>query len=126
MLPPEAHQEKYREFHQALMRLQRAASDSSPNRAALLGEAEALQQLFREQILSLSPEELPPELMASVQSYQTETHKQLRLLAADLNFLGAARQPGTMATPTGRYEQRLSQVRTRLQTLMTYSQTMLG
>ncbi|GAB4280151.1 MAG: hypothetical protein Fur0025_07900 [Oscillatoriaceae cyanobacterium] len=117
MLPPEAHEQKYREFHQALMRLQGAASHSSPNRSTLLGEAEALQQLFHEQILSLSPEELPPELMASFQSFQTETHKQLRLLAADLNFWQAARQPGTIA-------QRLSQVRTRIQTLIAYSQTL--
>ncbi len=119
MLPPEAHQPKYREFHQALMRLQGVAGETEPNRSALLGEAEALQQLFQEQILSLSSEELPPELMAAVQSFQTETHKQLRLLVADLNFWQAARQPGTIA-------QRLSQVRTRIQTLIAYSQTMLG
>ncbi len=117
MLPPDAHQPKYLEFHQALIRLQGVAGETEPNRSVLLGEAEALQQLFHEQILSLSPEDLPPELMASFQSFQTETHKQLRLLAADLNFWQAARQPGTIA-------QRLSQVRTRLQTLIAYSQTL--
>ncbi|HIK08817.1 MAG TPA: heterocyst frequency control protein PatD [Oscillatoriaceae cyanobacterium M33_DOE_052] len=119
MLPPEPHQQKYQEFHQALLRLQGAARETAPNRAALLKEASALQQFFQEQILSLSVEELPPELMPWLQSYHTETHKQLRLLAADLSFWQAARQPGTI-------EQRSAQVRTRLETLISYSETVLG
>ena len=115
---PEAHRQKYQQFQQASEQLAIAALAAKPDGAKLAIASEDLQKFFQGEVLSLSSDELDPSALPSVQSYQTEMHKQLRLLAADMMFVRASRQAATL-------EQRLSQVRARLQTLIGYCEILL-
>ncbi|PSB23662.1 hypothetical protein C7B82_30405 [Stenomitos frigidus ULC18] len=92
---------------------------SNDTELALKSKAMALQQFFREQILSLQLDELAPAVQHWVQSYHVEIDKQLRLLAMDIMFLQAARQSVTA-------EQRRQQIRDRLTTLQRYCDGLLG
>ena len=115
---PEAHRERYQEFQQALEQLAIAARAGEPDGAKLAKSSEDLQQFFQLKILSLASDDLAPSALPSVRSYQTEMHKQLRLLATDMMFVRASRQTATL-------EERLSQVRARLQTLIGYCEKLI-
>lgn len=119
----EIHYPQYRAFQQSLQEIEPMIQDglnnpSSLNQSALLAALSEVQKLFKEQILTLSLEQLPGEIVSSVQSYRTEIHKQMRLLATDVMFFQTARQPGTR-------KQRLSQMSQRLTALIGYCDALL-
>ncbi|MBD2328590.1 heterocyst frequency control protein PatD [Alkalinema sp. FACHB-956] len=72
-----------------------------------------LQQMFRQQILTIPLEDIHPAHRIKVQSYQAEISKELRLVGLDCTFLTAARQAQTQG-------QRTQQVIDRLETLIRY------
>jgi len=117
---------QYRAFKQSLQQIQQiihelmneSTKPSNPNQAALIAALSALQQLFKQEILPMPLDELPGEQISSVQSYRTEMHKQMRLLATDVMFLQTARQPTTK-------QQRRSAIATRVETLIGYCDALL-
>jgi septum formation inhibitor MinC len=115
---PLVYQQQYGEFQQRLAAMSRAIGLFDQNAPALQSEITKVQNFFREHILTLPMAELTPGLQHWVQSYQVECDKQLRLLGVDGMRLGAARQAATI-------EQRLQQVRDRLDTLQRYCTAVL-
>lgn len=114
---PLTHQQYYEAFKQTLGQVHQAVQDA--NSKALQSSVMALQQFFRDQLLSLPMDELSAATQQWVQSYQVEMNKQLRLLGVDVLFLQSARQAATAA-------QRQQQVRDRLDTLQRYCEALLG
>ncbi|MEB3830626.1 heterocyst frequency control protein PatD [Phormidium sp. CCY1219] len=115
---PEVHYQRYREFKDALLRLQERVDAPSVDKTALKAAAGDLQHVFQEQILPLPMDALDPADVSRVQSYRTEMHKQQRLLGNDALFLLSARQPTTV-------QQRLDAIRDRLQRLIRYCDALL-
>jgi inactivated superfamily I helicase len=118
---PTLHQEQYQELRQRLQALldrvgtlQTRESEGSTLAAAI----SEMQQFFQSQVVGLPTEGLAPADESRTQSYNTELHKQLRLLASDAMFLGSARQGTTL-------HQRLDRVRDRLALLIRYCDTLL-
>lgn len=114
---PLPYQQGYEAFRQILEQMRPLAVSVAIESMALGACATELQQLFRSQILSLPKGELSLTLQHQVQAYHVEIDKQLRLLSMDVLFLQAARQAATV-------EQRLGQVRDRLDTLQRYCEAL--
>lgn len=91
---------------------------SSGDKLKLKQDFAQLQAVFTEEIANLSLDNLDPALASRLQSYLIEINKQLQLLAIDLSFLQASRQPATAQT-------KITQIHTRLQTLTNYCQAIL-
>jgi hypothetical protein len=73
----------------------------------------SLKQMYQMHLLNCNLDGLLPQTAQMLQSVQVEIDKQLRLLGMDVQFLQAAKQPITV-------EQRKTQIRDRLQTLLRY------
>lgn len=116
---PLSHQQRYEAFKHVLGQMHESLALQDDAELMLKSKATALQQFFREQVLSLQTGGLSPETQQWVQSYHVEIDKQLRLLGMDIVFLQAARQAVTA-------EQRQQQVRDRLATLERYCNALLG
>lgn len=115
----EVHQQRYRELMQALERLSEIVDAPDPDKAALRTDVLEVQQFFQEKILTLPMDALDAIAQSRMQSFQTELHKQLRLLGNEVMFLLSARQPETV-------DRRLSGVRDRIQTSIRYCEVVLS
>lgn len=117
---PEIHRQRYQQLRELLERMQQIAlPEGIPDRATLLKALPQVWQFFQEQILTLPADELDRQTASRVQSYQTEMHKQLKLLNTDLMLLQASRQPATL-------QQRQAQLGDRIKTLIGYCEAVLG
>ncbi|VXD12865.1 heterocyst frequency control protein PatD [Planktothrix paucivesiculata] len=86
-----------------------------------IGLKQSFQQLkatFKTEIMGISDGDFDPTVESPIQSYLTETHKQMRLLEMDMKFLQAARQSAT-------FNSRLIPIQNRLNTLLSYSEDIL-
>ncbi|MGC9504188.1 heterocyst frequency control protein PatD [Baaleninema sp.] len=102
--------------YQKLVReIDRLAESLDEERSPLVPEVTRLQSWFQTEILGADFADLDRRR----QSYTTEIHKQLRLLATDAAFLQSARQETKQA-------QRRSQIRDRLSTIRRYCNVILG
>lgn len=118
--------DRYQKFLLAIERFQillngySAISPSfeNPDKLKLKQDFAQLQAVFTEEIANLSLNDLDPLLTSRLQSYLTEINKQLQLLAIDLSFLQASRQPTTTQT-------KITQICKRLETLTNYCQAVL-
>ncbi len=108
-------QESLKEIQQMITQLNHQPEE---NHTALLAALSQVQELFKQEILMMNLDELPAERISSVQSYRTEMHKQMGLLATDMMFFQTARQSTTK-------QQRLSQIASRLETLIRYCDVLL-
>ncbi|XHX79342.1 MAG: heterocyst frequency control protein PatD [Stenomitos frigidus ULC029] len=117
-LPP-IQQQRYKAFQQALQHMHQMVLLPDVNNIALRSEVTNLQQLFRDQLLSLPMDAFSSTTQHWVQAHQVEIDKQLRLLGMDLLFLQGARQVATAL-------QRRQQVCDRLDTLQRYCEALLG
>lgn len=115
---PSTHKKRYEAFEQTVQQVQQTAVPGASS-TALKAEVAALQQSFRDQLLSLPTDELPSATQQWVQSYQVEMDKQLRLLGVDVLFLQSAKQAETT-------KQRQQQVCDRLNILQRYCEALLG
>ncbi|MBP0000267.1 MAG: heterocyst frequency control protein PatD [Cyanobacteria bacterium SID2] len=95
--------DRYQQFKQ---RLERLDSDLDMAVPSIVQQIAQLQQWFQVQILKDSIE----SSNSLAQSYITEMHKQLRLLATDAAFLQAARQETTRRQRRQEIHDRLSRV----------------
>src|SRR6476646_3814337 len=111
---PEAHRQIYQEFLRSLEQLQVKVTQAKPDPSVLIATLQEMQQFFQNQILALSWDNYPDASVEQrVQSYQIEMNKQLKLMATDVMFLQAARQPSTA-------QQRQVQISDRLNLLIGY------
>jgi hypothetical protein len=117
MLPP-IYRQILQEFSHRLVYLQQSTTDVNPDKAAVGQNFEQARQLFAQKILSWDSDTLDPAIVSPVQSFLTETNRQLRLLGVDITFLAAARQRATQ-------QQRLIQIQSRIETLISYCQAIL-
>jgi hypothetical protein len=116
---PENYQQRYRELRVYLEELCRQVEVDRPDGVSLRTSVDRAQEFLASQVLSLPLEGLDQTDGSRTQSYNTELHKQLRLLATDVLFLGSARQAATV-------QQRQGQLRDRLTILLRYCDILLG
>ncbi|KOR34742.1 MULTISPECIES: heterocyst frequency control protein PatD [Planktothricoides] len=118
----EIHYPQYLSFQQSLEEIHNTIaqfnSQSELNQTALLAALSQVQELFKQEILTINLDELPKERISLVQSYRTEMHKHLSLLTTDVMFFQTARQPTTK-------QQRLAQISDRLGILIRYCDVLL-
>lgn len=117
MLPP-LHHQRYQEFQYSLEQLSQTATTSELEVTALREQFQDVQQHFRNHIVSLSAEDCEPDYASRWQSVQTEIHKQMRLLEADLMLLQASRSSAT-------FQSRTANVTARIKTLIQYCEALL-
>jgi uncharacterized protein involved in exopolysaccharide biosynthesis len=117
MLHP-SHRQRYQEFQQTLEQLHETAGAEHLQIATLQENLQNVQQLFQDQIASLSAEDVAPDYAPRWQSLQTEIYKQMRLLQTDLMMLKASRSSATSGS-------RASGMRSRINTLIGYCKAML-
>jgi hypothetical protein len=116
---PEVHQQRYRELQQKLEQVQQAIATDDGDRAALQQQVRDIQQFFQSQVMSLPMEEVDPSVVSRVQSFQTELHKQIRLLVTDTMFLASAKQSATV-------QQRQQQIRDRIEKSISFCHVLVG
>lgn len=118
-MPSNDRQQRYRELREQLEELRHQGEGDSLEIATLKTGVDRAQQFLQLQVLPFSISGLDSAEGSRTQSYHTELHKQLRLLATDVLFLGSARQEATR-------QQRQAQIRDRLTTLLRYCDLLLG
>lgn len=118
-MPSNDRQQRYRELRAQFEELRHRGDGESLEVASLKTGVDRAQQFFQSQVLPISGSGLDSAEGSRTQSYHTELHKQLRLLATDVLFLGSARQAATR-------QQRQAQIRDRLATLLRYCDILLG
>lgn len=111
---PNSHQSTYNDFRRRLQAIQTELDKRTLK--ATVGE---LQKIVQGELKSLNLEEIDPALQSRVRSLEVEIDKQLRLLNIDVTFLQTAKQPETV-------QNRLNQVRARVETLIHYCNILLG
>ena len=116
---PLVQRQRYEAFKQLLEQMHQMVLLADADNTALRLRITTLEQVFRDQLLSVAIDDLSLATQHWVQSYQVEIDKQLRLLKMDVLFLQAARQAETTA-------QRRQQVCDRLETLQRYCKALLG
>lgn len=116
---PEEHRHQYQEFKGLLGQLSNLMGQENLDKVALFHRSQELQQFFSDGILALDNTQLTSSWGSRLQSYLTEMHKQLRLLAMDINFLQASRNSRTTET-------RKQVIVDRLQTIIGYCSTLLA
>jgi len=112
--------QQYQQFKQLLQQIQTVATQGNVDQAAIQAAFREVEQFFTGQIMDAESNELGLELPLSSleQSYLTEMHKQLRLLAMDMAFLQASRIPATT-------QSRQLTASDRIHTLIRYCDTVL-
>lgn len=109
MLPP-SYRQRYQTFLETLKQLQEtlnADGDSTELKAVF----SQLQQQFQQEIMGLTGEDLPGELLSPWQSSQTEIHRIMRLLQTDMMFLQTSRNSETS-------QQRVATLRDHVETVI--------
>lgn len=114
---PEAHRQPYEEFYQSLQSFQQQCRTIEVPGSEIRSGFQQLQTLFQ-RCLNLDETVLDPDVALSVQSYQVEINKQLRLLSMDVMFLQSAKQSTTA-------NQRRQQMSNRVDLLLRYGEAIL-
>ena len=94
MLPP-SHRDRYQEFLESLLQLQKAAAKPDQESASVNVALQKVQQIFTSQVLILSNDQLDLPAIARIQSYLTEIHRLMRMLQMDMMFLQTSRHRET-------------------------------
>ena|SRR4028118_2114363 len=106
MLPP-SHRDRYQEFLQALLQLQKAAAHPHQEGASVNAALQKVQQIFTSQILNLSLDQLDLPAASRMQSYLTEIHRLMRMLQMDMMFLQASQHRETQEQRRSAFEHRV-------------------
>ncbi|AMW27885.1 MULTISPECIES: heterocyst frequency control protein PatD [Arthrospira] len=102
------------EFRQSLERLQKTMVSDQSDVNQMTEAFGEVQRVFESRIMQLGDS----DSLAQLQSYITETHKQMRLLGLDLRFLKASRHSATT-------RERLASMRDRISIVIGYSTVVL-
>jgi hypothetical protein len=103
----------YQDFQQALERLHKTTAATDLQGEVIENYFQKVQQVFKNQIASLSLEDIPGDYGSRWQSIQTEIYKQMRLLETDIMLWRASRSSATSF-------ERGSRLRDRIHILMQY------
>ncbi|MDY7016158.1 MAG: heterocyst frequency control protein PatD [Cyanobacteriota bacterium] len=115
MLPP-LHFQRYTDFLSALEEL-KASVDVGENAQQ---NFQQVQQAYQEQILTLTAEGIDAAIAPRWQSVHTEMHRTMRLLQADILFLGASRQSAIATSRQAACLARIEQLIGYCQVLISY------
>ncbi len=107
------------QFQNSLKQLNIKVISVPVNRNCLKQSFQQLKSTFESQIMGINDSDSDSPVESLIQSYLTETHKQMRLLEMDLKFLQASHQPTT-------FNNRLIPIQNRLNTLLGYCEDILG
>ncbi len=117
--PLDIYNKKYQQLSNLLTELMNLSLDTTLLLAAQEQNPwQELTKFYTQEILSLTGEELPPEIVARWRSIQTEIHRAIKLLTMDISLLRAARSPDLQS-------QRQKALLDRLTTLTNYCQAIL-
>ncbi len=94
MLPP-SHRDRYQEFLEALLQLQKVADLPTQEGASVNAALQKVQEIFTTKILNLSLDQLDLPAESRMQSYLTEIHRLMRMLQMDMMFLQASQHRET-------------------------------
>ena len=115
---PTSHVRNWQEFKQLVEQLQGVVALEELDRVLFRSKVDRVEQFFRSCMIDVNSDQLDPSVVSQLQAYQTEVHKQLRLLGMDAMFLQAAYQSITA-------QERQRQMEARLQTLISYCEAVL-
>ena len=110
--------QSYQRFLAKLEELQKEVLAKDQELIRLKTFYDQAQEIFQNQILNVTLDELDCNAIALVQSAETEIYKNLRLLGTELLFLGSARQAGTT-------QQRLEKVQGIIERLTDYANAII-
>jgi hypothetical protein len=106
------------QFQNSLKQFDINVRSVSVDRNCLKPSFQQLKATFEAQIMGINDGDFNSTVESLIQSYLTETHKQMRLLEMDLKFLQASHQSAT-------FNNRLIPIQNRLNTLLSYSEDIL-
>lgn len=115
---PKSEQKSYKNFLVSLTQLRDQVTVSDTNITKIAENFQAVQEIFQNQLLGLTTEELETSIIPSWQSIQTEIHRMLRLLGTDILFLQSSKRQETI-------QQRLDTIRDRTEQLIGYCQAIM-
>lgn len=115
---PLTHREPYQKFQKILEKILERRADIDLKQVTLPEKLQNLQLLFKNEIATLSADELDSDYAGRWQSVQTEFCRQMRLLETDVMLLQAARRAVTSET-------RIAGICDRLKTLIQYCEVLL-
>ena len=110
--------QSYQRFLAKLEELQKEVLAKDQDLIRLKTFYDQAQEIFQNQILNVTLDELDCNAIPLVQSAETEIYKNLRLLGTELLFLGSARQAGTT-------QQRLEKVQGIIERLINYANAII-
>ncbi|YAI81354.1 MAG: heterocyst frequency control protein PatD [cyanobacterium endosymbiont of Rhopalodia sterrenbergii] len=116
---PKPHQKFYQKFLASLITLRAQVMIKDIDSGRLSQNFRVAQEIFQNQILELTTENLEASVVSSWQSIQTEVHRTLRLLKTNFLFLQSSHKRGTE-------EQRLEIVLDHIEKLIGYCQVILS
>lgn len=116
---PKSHQEKLKRWMDLLLDL-RFQLDKSPDLAiGKSWDCQSIEIMFKQEILSLSNDIIDSSLHPIWQSFQTESHRCLRLLSTNMLFLTSSKSEATRL-------ERLAQIKNLLDLMISYCQNLLS
>ncbi len=110
--------QSYQRFLAKLEELQKEVLAKDQDLIRLKTFYDQAQEIFQNQILNVTLDELDCNAIPLVQSAETEIYKNLRLLGTELLFLGSSRQAGTT-------QQRLEKVQGIIERLINYANAII-
>lgn len=113
------HQQNLQQWMSLLLDLRSQLKQSNYILTVQSPQWQNLQTAFKQKIISLTDEGVEPQLRSPWQSFQTESHRCLRLLNTDIIFLSSSKSETTR-------KQRLIQINNRLDLMISYCQKLLG
>ncbi|HEY9890911.1 MAG TPA: heterocyst frequency control protein PatD [Candidatus Sericytochromatia bacterium] len=115
---PSTHRDPYQKFQQVLQEMPESAVAIDLEKQLLPEKFQSLQQLFENEIATLSADDISPDYASRWQSVQTEFYRQMRLLETDVMLLKASRSQATS-------QSRGSRICDRIKTLIQYCEVLL-
>jgi uncharacterized coiled-coil DUF342 family protein len=114
---PTSHSQAYHNLLNKILTLQSLLNQLPLNPDQIEESLQQLEQVFQEQVIALTPEELELGIVSRWQSVQTEIHRTFRLLRTDVLLWRAGKQATTKT-------QRLKVIGNRLEQLIDYCRIM--
>ena len=116
---PKSHCQAYQELLTQLVELQQRFKDINLDPVVIKANWQKIKQVFQEEIIILTSDELDIAIASQWQSIQTEIYRALRLLETDIMFFCASQKATTS-------ESRLASLSDRLDKIIDYCQILLS
>lgn len=107
---PLSHRRAYQDLMKFLQKLNERVDEDKIKGTEFQQALRKVQQVFQEQILPLTSQEINPSVVSRWQSIQTEIHRAVKLLQVDGMLLQASRQSDTSAKRQAAMGDRIDQL----------------